>query len=221
MNTCFMNGSHDLAVSPSVELRVGTVRQPSTVWPSDCTICSKRSSMRRRTVGLRGRKTMPQPYSPGARHDDAGLLARLDQKLVRHLQQHAGAVAGVHLRAAGAAVVQIREDLQALLQDRVRFAALDVDDEADAAGVMLEGGVVQTLLRQAAPSIADDQRWRSPHFRCVLMPLPVSRPTKILRSCAARRRSLHALRPVPGPSGRVLAARQKARRRARAATLSH
>ena len=31
MNTCRMNGSHDFAVSPSIELLVGTVRQPSSV----------------------------------------------------------------------------------------------------------------------------------------------------------------------------------------------
>jgi hypothetical protein len=30
----------------------------------------------------------------------------------------------------------------------MRFAALDVHDEADAAGVMLEGRIVETLLRR-------------------------------------------------------------------------
>ena len=41
MNTWRMNGSLALAVSPSEELLVGTVRQPRSVCPSDWTICSK------------------------------------------------------------------------------------------------------------------------------------------------------------------------------------
>ena len=66
---------------------------------------------------------------------------------MRHLQQDAGAVAGVDLAATRAAMVEVLEDLDALLDDGVRFAALDVHDEADAAGVMLELRVVEALLR--------------------------------------------------------------------------
>jgi len=40
-------------------------------------------------------------------------------------------------------VVEVLEDLQALLDDGVRPVALDVGDEADAAGVVLVCGVVQ------------------------------------------------------------------------------
>ena len=61
----------------------------------------------------------------------------LAQEPIRHLDQDAGAVAGVGLAAAGAAVLQVDQDLQAALDDAVRRAALDVDDEADAAGVVL------------------------------------------------------------------------------------
>ena len=39
---------------------------------------------------------------------------------------------------------QVDQDLQRLLHDRVRLAALDVDDEADAAGVVLVLGIVET-----------------------------------------------------------------------------
>jgi hypothetical protein len=65
---------------------------------------------------------------------------------VRHLQQHAGAVAGVGLGAGGAAVVEVAEDLQRLLQDLVRLAALHVHHEADAAGVVLKPRIVEPLL---------------------------------------------------------------------------
>ncbi len=89
----------------------------------------------------------------GLRQLDSRFLAGFAQEAVGHLHQHAGAVAAVFLGAAGAAVIEVHQDLQALLQDAVGFAALDVDDEADAAGVMLERRIVQTLLgRQTRPA---------------------------------------------------------------------
>src|SRR5688572_3310574 len=66
---------------------------------------------------------------------------------MRHLQENARAVTGVDLAAARAAMIEVLEDLDALLDDGIRFAALDVHDEADAAGIVLELGVIQALLR--------------------------------------------------------------------------
>src|SRR5690606_13480020 len=77
---------------------------------------------------------------------EAELLRDRGQELVRHLQEHASAVAGVRLGAAGPAVIEIRQDLEPLLQDLVRFSAFRIDDEADAAGVMFICWVVQPLL---------------------------------------------------------------------------
>jgi len=82
----------------------------------------------------------------GRRQVDAGLLAHLFVEGVRHLDEHAGAVAGVDFAATGPAVVQVLQHLDRLLEDAVRFVALDVHHEADAAGVVLEPRVVQTLL---------------------------------------------------------------------------
>ena len=49
-----------------------------------------------------------------------------------------------------AAVGQVLQDQQALLDDGVAFLAFDVGDKADAAGIVFVGGVVQTLwLRKA------------------------------------------------------------------------
>ena len=42
------------------------------------------------------------------------------KKRVRQLHEDAGAIAGVLLRAAGAAVVEVGEDVDALLDDVVR-----------------------------------------------------------------------------------------------------
>ncbi len=72
------------------------------------------------------------------RHDGA-------QERVGHLEQDAGAVTGVGLAAAGAAVLEIDEHLQGFLDDVVRPRALHVDDEADAARVVFRSRIVQTL----------------------------------------------------------------------------
>ena len=86
------------------------------------------------------------PYSPGSGRLMRAFLTTFLEEGVRHLHQHAGAVAGVDLAAAGAAMIEVLEDLDALLDDRVRLVALDVHDEADAASVMLELRVIEALL---------------------------------------------------------------------------
>ena len=54
-----------------------------------------------------------------------------------------GAVAGERIAAARAAVGQVAQHLEPLLDDAVRPLALHVDDEADAAGVVLDARVAQ------------------------------------------------------------------------------
>ena len=145
MNTWRMNGSQERAVSPSMPFTVGTVRQPRTCWPSACTTCSNFCSIWRRSVGLRGRKTMPLPYSPAGGSGMRAFLQTSSLKACGICMQHAGAVAGVDLAAAGAAVVEVLQDLDGLLEDAVRLAALDVDHEAEPAGVVLEARIVESL----------------------------------------------------------------------------
>ena len=81
---------------------------------------------------------------------DARLPAHLFVEGVRHLDQDAGAVARVDLGAAGAAVVQVLEHLDRLLDDPVRLLALDVDHESLATGVVLVARVVEPLFRRRA-----------------------------------------------------------------------
>ena len=50
---------------------------------------------------------MPTPYSPGRRQREAELRAFALEKRVRDLDQDAGAVAGLRIAAAGAAVRQV------------------------------------------------------------------------------------------------------------------
>jgi len=63
---------------------------------------------------------------------------------VRDLQQDAGAVAHTRIGADRAAMLEIAENLQPILDDLVRLVAFDVGDESDAAGVVLEARIVQT-----------------------------------------------------------------------------
>ena len=77
---------------------------------------------------------------------DLFLRAHLFEKLVRDLHQNPGAIARVRLAATRPAVAQIHKDRESLTDDLVRFAALYVDDEADAAGLMFEPRVVQALF---------------------------------------------------------------------------
>jgi len=65
---------------------------------------------------------------------------------VRGLEKNAGAVAGIVFAAAGATMVEVDEDLERLTDDVMRFAALNVNQETNAAGVMFELWVVEALF---------------------------------------------------------------------------
>ena len=90
----------------------------------------------------------PTAYSPGVGQGEAELLAFPDEEAMRDLRQNAGAVAGARIGADRAAVLEIADDGERVLDDLVRLAALDVGDEADAAGVLVERGIVETLRRR-------------------------------------------------------------------------
>src|SRR5262249_25107668 len=75
----------------------------------------------------------------------ARLRHLLAEEPVGDLDQDAGAVGELRVPADRAAVRQVPQDRQALLDDRVALLPLDVRDEADAAGVVLVRRVVQPL----------------------------------------------------------------------------
>ncbi len=112
MKACWTNGSLARAVAPSDALWVGTVRQPKNFWPSSTTMFSKSVSQVRRSLGSRGRKTMRHAVIAQRRQLDLVLARHLLEKAVGHLHKDAGAVAGVGLAAAGAAVVEVDQDGQ-------------------------------------------------------------------------------------------------------------
>ena len=78
-------------------------------------------------------------------------VGHLAEEPIGRLNQDAGAVTGVGLAAARAAVLEVDEHLQPALDDGVRAHALDVDDEPDAARVVFEARVIQALgLRRSS-----------------------------------------------------------------------
>ncbi len=72
---------------------------------------------------------------------------RSTQEAVGHLDQDAGAVTSVGVGAGGAAVFEVDEQREGVADDGGRAMALDVGDEADAAGIVLVGGAVEAPLR--------------------------------------------------------------------------
>ena len=68
---------------------------------------------------------------------------RLPEEPIGHLDEDARAVTGIGFATTGATVQQVEEDLHPLLDDPVRLPAFDVDDEADAAGVVLVARIVE------------------------------------------------------------------------------
>ena len=83
---------------------------------------------------------MPVAYAPAGGNSKLG--GRPVER-VGHLHQDAGAVARVGLGAGRAAVVQAAHRGERLVDDGVTLPALHVDDEPDAARVVLESGVVE------------------------------------------------------------------------------
>ncbi len=75
---------------------------------------------------------------------EAELACLAGEEGVRDLHQDAGAVAGARVGADRAAMLEIAQDAQRVGDDLMRLLALDVGDEADAAGVLL-----QTRIKQA------------------------------------------------------------------------
>ena len=87
----------------------------------------------------------PTAYSPGLGRREAEPVGLLGEELVRDLHQDAGAVAGARIGADRAAMLEVAQDGERVLDQLVRLAALDVGDEADAAGILLERRIVEAL----------------------------------------------------------------------------
>ena len=67
---------------------------------------------------------------------------------MRDLHKDAGAVAKTRVGADGAAMLEVAQDRQGIRNDLMRLLALDVGDEADAAGILFERRIEKTFGRR-------------------------------------------------------------------------
>ncbi len=120
MNTWRTTGCADSAVGPS-RLAVGGHGAPAqyALAFSSMMASSRRLKIAaQRLVG--GHEDHPDPIIARAGQVKAQRGAFADQECMRHLDQNASAVAGVGFAAARAAVGQVLQDGQGLVDDRVR-----------------------------------------------------------------------------------------------------
>src|SRR5205085_3301024 len=84
------------------------------------------------------------------------------EERIGDLDEDAGPVTGLGIRAGGAAVLEVRERGERADDRLVRGCAVEPGDERDAAGVMLVGRVVEAACRHAVgPSACGaNRRWR-------------------------------------------------------------
>ena len=107
-------------------------------------------------LGLARHEEVADAVMAGLRQFKAQLRAFLAQEAMRDLHRHAGAVAGDRVRAHCAAMGEVQQHLQTVLDDLVRRLALHVRDEADAARVELAAGIEEPSgsLRRASSRCA-------------------------------------------------------------------
>ena len=117
-------------------------------------------AVRAQTLVLR-HEEMADGIVAGLGQLDAERPALLAQELVRDLDEDAGAVAGDRVGADGTAVLEVLEDGERVLDQLVRFLALEVGDEADAARVVLAARIEEPARARTS--------WRGirlPRARC-------------------------------------------------------
>jgi hypothetical protein len=100
-----------------------------------------------------------------------GFLGNEFQEMVRRLYENTRAVTGIGLATTRAAVIEIQQNLKCLTDDLVRLYPLDIDNETNAAGFVLELRIIQALFgRGLGPH-------RPTHFLALFSVLHLFAPT--------------------------------------------
>ena len=105
-------------------------------------------------------KDIANPVVSGLRQLEPKFLRGPDQEVVRHLNEDPGTVPNCRVGPHRATVVQVEQDLQALLDDLVTPEAVHVRDETDATSIVLVTRVIETLTHRESVSVglADHHR---------------------------------------------------------------
>ena len=80
------------------------------------------------------------------RQNLAALLSLFAEKVMRNLKQDAGAVASVLLESGAAAVLQVDQNGQRVVQNLVMALTVDIGKRADATCIVVEFGAIKALL---------------------------------------------------------------------------
>ena len=80
------------------------------------------------------------------RQDLAALLSLFTEKVVRNLEQDASTVAGILLESRAAAVLQVDQNGQRIVQNLVMALTVDIGKRADATCIVVEFGAIKALL---------------------------------------------------------------------------
>ncbi len=138
-NSCARHGSASSAPAPHAASLCGTSRQPRTVRPSSAARPAIWARARSRSAAIDGKEGqaggVPARLGQGEPGDRA-------EERVGNLREDAGTVAGVRVRAGGAAVLQVAQDAEGIGHHAVATSGPQVCDKADATGVMFETAVV-------------------------------------------------------------------------------
>lgn len=97
-------------------------------------------------MGLRGQKDHPNPVLTSIGKLNTGITSRPLEELMGNLQENARTVARAGITSLRTTMSEVFKNLQALLDDMMRFLALDIDDKAHPTGVLFLFGIVQPLL---------------------------------------------------------------------------
>ena len=145
--TCSNTGRAASASLPRFSSSVGTSRQPRSTRFSLAAICSMPGLLRRALLGVDR-----QEHHAGGVLADRRKLEVHDraEEGIRHLREDARAVAGARVRADGAAVLEVAQRRQRQRDDVVAGLAAKRRDHRQTARVLLERGVVHSLLLRKA-----------------------------------------------------------------------
>ena len=94
---------------------------------------------------LLGQEHHADAVIPGPRQHHPLLGHFLTEKEIRNLNQNSCAIAHQGIGPNSAAVIQIFQDQQPLLNNRMAFFAFDMRHETDTTGVVFICGVIQAL----------------------------------------------------------------------------
>ena len=95
------------------------------------------------------------PVMAFVRKLDVESFCMMAEKFVRHLHQDARAVAGIVLTSACAAMVEIHEHLEGIVDELMSLFRTEMDDKSDPTRVVFVRGIVETLFFREAWSIHD------------------------------------------------------------------